>query len=77
MALIKCIECENEVSDKAKTCPKCGAPVELSIVPSNDLSSQQSPTNTTYKSGSFMNKVIIVIIILVLLMLMQIIFKNG
>jgi hypothetical protein len=25
MALIKCHECGNEVSDKAKTCPKCGA----------------------------------------------------
>lgn len=28
MALIKCNECENEVSDKAATCPKCGAPIE-------------------------------------------------
>ncbi len=25
MALIKCSECETEVSDQAKTCPKCGA----------------------------------------------------
>ena len=30
MALIKCIECKKEVSDKAMTCPNCGAPVELS-----------------------------------------------
>lgn len=27
MALIKCGECSSEVSDKAKTCPNCGAPV--------------------------------------------------
>ncbi len=27
MALIKCKECGNEVSDTAKTCPKCGAKV--------------------------------------------------
>lgn len=27
MALVKCGECSNEVSDKATTCPKCGAPV--------------------------------------------------
>ena len=27
MALIKCSECQNEVSDKAKTCPNCGCPV--------------------------------------------------
>lgn len=27
MALIKCNECGNEVSDKAMSCPKCGAPI--------------------------------------------------
>lgn len=27
MALIKCGECGNEVSDKAAACPKCGAPI--------------------------------------------------
>lgn len=26
MALLKCIECQKEVSTKAKTCPGCGAP---------------------------------------------------
>jgi rRNA maturation endonuclease Nob1 len=28
MALIKCTECGKEISDKAKTCPSCGAPVK-------------------------------------------------
>jgi len=27
MALMKCSECGNDVSDKAPSCPKCGAPV--------------------------------------------------
>lgn len=27
MSLIKCKECQNEISDKAESCPKCGAPV--------------------------------------------------
>jgi hypothetical protein len=27
MSLLKCTECGHEVSDKAKNCPKCGAPV--------------------------------------------------
>ena len=27
MALIKCSECGNSVSDKAVTCPHCGAPI--------------------------------------------------
>lgn len=31
MALIKCIECRKKVSEKAETCPKCGAPVGPSI----------------------------------------------
>ena len=26
MALIECYECEKEISDKAPTCPHCGAP---------------------------------------------------
>jgi hypothetical protein len=26
MALVKCVECGTEVSDKAPACPKCGAP---------------------------------------------------
>lgn len=28
MALIKCKECEKEISDKAKTCPNCGCPLK-------------------------------------------------
>lgn len=31
MALIKCKECGNEVSDKAESCPKCGAKVEKPV----------------------------------------------
>ena len=26
MAIIKCIECKKEISDKAKKCPYCGCP---------------------------------------------------
>ena len=26
MSLITCPECKKEISDKAKSCPKCGAP---------------------------------------------------
>jgi len=31
MALIKCGECKNEVSKRAKMCPNCGAPIRKSI----------------------------------------------
>ncbi len=30
MALVKCSECTTEISDQAKACPKCGAPLEVS-----------------------------------------------
>lgn len=30
MALIRCAECKAKVSDEATTCPKCGAPIEIS-----------------------------------------------
>jgi len=33
MALKKCRECGNEVSTKAKRCPKCGAPVKRNLTP--------------------------------------------
>ena len=32
MALIKCPECQEKVSNKAKACPHCGAPAETLIV---------------------------------------------
>ncbi len=30
MMLIKCSECQKEVSDKAQSCPNCGCPIENS-----------------------------------------------
>ena len=30
MALIRCADCRREVSDRAKACPNCGSPIELS-----------------------------------------------
>lgn len=35
MALIKCKECGNDISDKAACCPHCGVPVEKEIYCSN------------------------------------------
>lgn len=31
MALIKCIECGNEISNKAEVCPNCGCPVSDTV----------------------------------------------
>jgi len=42
MALINCIECGKEISDKASACPHCGAPVVplevLEVAPQRELS---------------------------------------
>ena len=35
MALIQCKECSKEISDKAKSCPQCGAPTEFAEENSN------------------------------------------
>lgn len=34
MALVSCTECNNEISDKADSCPRCGAPTKVLSQPS-------------------------------------------
>lgn len=31
MAMIKCPECGTEVSDRARSCPKCGNPIDTKV----------------------------------------------
>lgn len=31
MALINCKECNKEISSKARSCPHCGAPIEIQL----------------------------------------------
>ncbi len=38
MALVKCSECQNSISDQADSCPKCGCPVATSTSNSNNYS---------------------------------------
>ena len=33
MALISCYECGKQISDQAKACPNCGAPITTEICP--------------------------------------------
>ena len=46
MAMIKCSECGNDVSDKAGSCPNCGAPISNS--PSSSRTIEE--TSKTWKS---------------------------
>jgi len=48
MALIECNECGNQVSDKATSCPKCGAPINNSTL----VSERQPIIVTAPKSRS-------------------------
>lgn len=41
MALIKCSECNRDISDKAAACPGCGAPVSVDV-------KQRMPTTVQY-----------------------------
>ena len=47
MALIKCNECGQMLSDKAKTCPNCGAPVEYAET--QCIESQAMPNGSILK----------------------------
>lgn len=53
MALIKCTECGHEVSDKAQTCPNCGAPVSLAQPSNQQLNNTYS---NIYTEGSSSKK---------------------
>ena len=48
MALIKCPECQNSISDKAANCPHCGLPAEYFNVPST--TSVPTESDIDYKS---------------------------
>ncbi len=43
MSLINCAECQREVSDKATSCPHCGAPI-ATVAPSPPISPRSSGT---------------------------------
>ena len=42
MALIKCVDCGKEVSDRASVCPNCGCPIECSLAEASAASAVQA-----------------------------------
>ncbi len=62
MALIKCPECGNEVSDKAAMCPKCG--YKISIVQENE---KQPTVSKQSKKGRFVIAALLAICIIIAL----------
>lgn len=51
MALINCNECGKEISDKAATCPNCGAPVEQ-MTPYNEVISENKLNTNIFTTDS-------------------------
>jgi len=57
MALIKCPECEKQISDKAEACPHCGCPKQYFIVPMNENATADEK-NTTFDYKEIKNMLI-------------------
>lgn len=69
MALINCKECGNKVSDKASTCPKCGAPIGKITVKTTKTQEIDQKIQDTFpaknkKNGSWQIITILVIVCL-------------
>lgn len=58
MAMVKCLECKQDISDKAATCPKCGAPINYSIIEAQRSAYTQSKINQDLSNG-FMLQILI------------------
>ncbi len=68
MALIKCKECGNMISDKAKACPKCGCPLDAYSDPqpqeNNDYIPDYYPEDNHKKRNRYIIIALIVVVIL-------------
>lgn len=78
MAIIKCPECQNEVSDKASSCPKCGYPIAKETIniktPLTSHIDQNDKERTIYiaekeSKGIVIMSVIFLILFIILLMI--------
>ena len=51
MAIIKCLECGNDISDKALKCPKCGVATKLKVDSVlNDITNAEKKENSSVKN---------------------------
>ena len=51
MALVKCLECDNMISDQAETCPKCGYPLKK-LNPQNNTTDDLSNVEVLNQKGN-------------------------
>lgn len=75
MAMIKCKECGNEISDKAKTCVHCGCPISIETRKRvkkkewNELTTKERLSVMSYrrKIGQYPVVFLIILVVLVLI----------
>lgn len=79
MALIKCSECEKEISDKATSCPNCGCPLNNSQSRSTTFQDGNNKISTqTYSYCKYIPiKIIAVIVCIVIAICIVIIYFNN
>lgn len=81
MALIKCSECGNEISDKAKMCPHCGNPTESVLNTNEPHKNQLNESNgIQYKRKSYLAKAILLwplMILEVVVLLVLLVITSG
>lgn len=68
MALIKCPECNHEISDKAETCPKCGYELNTS---KDNSTKEQKQKNTLISKDKYKYLFILAILVIGFLLLNQ------
>lgn len=74
MALINCPECNNEISDKAVSCPKCAFPINEQD--SNSKNDRGLTVSDGVKTGCGMFFVLPMIIISLLIIVFALIFLS-
>ena len=62
MALIKCVDCGKDISDKAKACPHCGCPIEEST--KDVVKEEQTVVEVTSKPKKNIKKIIVLFAVL-------------
>lgn len=69
MALIKCTECDREVSDKASSCPGCGSPIAATPETTKPVRVKTSEDNFMTRSRGCADVLLILFVILILFLI--------
>lgn len=70
MSIISCPECQNEISDKTKTCPKCGFPVKKTeIINKFKVKVKHTTQNIRNIIANFTDSTIFFVLVMILVMI--------